>query len=217
MIHVLSVLILSSVYQTQSTQSLSPRKLSITPKEVFLESLSPVVAGTLTNKKVIERNLKSLIISPLNLIRNSKFSLGEYEYGGSWKVTYAPHITLLSKFLFTSFSVFYKFDSNNVIISNVKYSSKVFGSGWLNTKGNVCIINGTFCDLEWQQIWWDWCADKPSNVEENEKHIFPGFIQSLGLAAFIKSASVFPIEFIDEDLCVFTFPLTGTVICAQKF
>eukprot|EP01035_Chromulina_nebulosa_P027829 gene27829-36648_t len=216
MIHVIFILILSTIYQTQPIKSLSTRKLSITPKEVFLESLSLENKVSRT-KNVIERNLKNLITSPLNSIANSNFSMSKCHYGNSkWKVIYAPHITLLSKFLFTSFSVFYKFDENNIIVSNVQYSSKFFGSGWLNTKGNVCIINGTFCDLEWQQIWWDWCTDNASNVEETDKHIFPSIIQSLGLAAFIKSASIFPVEYIDDDLCVFEFPLTGTKICAQK-
>lgn len=213
----LTLCIFISQYQTSQL----PLKASITAKENFLKSLSMLtVDGNSKNtrqKEELEENFKSLVASPLNSLANSGFVLREYDFGCSeWKVTYAPHITLLSQFLFTSFSVFYKFDSSNNIISNVKYSSKVFGCGWLNTKGTVSIIDQTVCDLVWQQIWWDWSSDKPSSVDEREKHLLPDLIQLLGLAAFIKSASVFPVKYIDDDLCVFSFPLTGTVICAQK-
>ena len=178
-------------------------------KQIFLSSVN-------TNQRISTKELEDLIASDLNFLQQPNFKFRDYDTFGVWKVKCAPHIDFLSQFLFTKFTVYYKFGKGNEIISNVKYSSKLFGNGWLNTRGKIEILDSRICELEWQKVWWDWCTDEPSSEMALEQHILPSIIQPLGLLAFIKSASVFPIDYFDEDLCVFTFSLTNTVVCSQR-
>lgn len=41
-------------------------------------------------------------------------------------------------------------------------------------------------------------------------------INSIGQTFFLESVSVFPVSFLDQDMCVFEFQLLGTRICARK-
>jgi hypothetical protein len=134
---------------------------------------------------------------------------------GQWKVIYAPHIRALSAVLLVDFEVYYKFAPFNKLLSNVRYSSKIFGSGHLSTSGSYSITQEQVCKISWTRIWWDFC-DSPSLENDTKKHILPGLIQAIGRAAFVEGVSVFPVEYIDPDLCVFLFKLTGTRICARK-
>mmetsp|Transcript_20172 Transcript_20172/g.27795 ORF Transcript_20172/g.27795 Transcript_20172/m.27795 type:complete len:223 (+) Transcript_20172:2-670(+) len=162
--------------------------------------------------------LQSLKTSQNNFMyRKPNYPINQYNAKGIWRVIYAPHIVVLSKIFFTTFNVFYTFGSDNIIISNVKYSSPIFGQGWLNTLGDVRFQNNnTTCEIIWRRIWWDWCNNEPSKVNEEEKHLLPQLIQTIGLIAFIKSASVFPVDYLDNDFCVFTFPLSNTVIGSKR-
>lgn len=140
---------------------------------------------------------------------------------GKWKIVYAPHIQALQTLSGTSFEVYYNFQDDCTLTSNVFYYSKLFGKGWLNTKGNFEITsneNGMiFCNIKWDYIWWDF-NDKhvgPSGVYDTDSHVLHSLIQKIGKAGFIKEFSKFPIEYWDDDLVSFTFPLFGTKIVAS--
>ena len=139
--------------------------------------------------------------------------------GSTWKVVYAPHISILQKLLLTRFTVYYRFLSvKNSIESNVRYESKVFGSGWLNTVGTYTISADKICSLKWVHFWWDLLSEEngPSSVKDVKDHVLPGVIQVIGEKAFIESVSIFPIVFLDTDFCIFDFKLFGTRICSSK-
>jgi len=133
---------------------------------------------------------------------------------GQWRVNFAPHIRALSAILLTDFDVYYNFSTDNKLLSSVRYSSKIFGSGHLSTSGSYSMTQQV-CKIKWTRIWWD-VSDSPTPESAVEKHLLPGLIQAIGSAAFVEGVSFFPVEYFDRDLCVFLFKLTGTRICARK-
>lgn len=148
---------------------------------------------------------------------------------GTWKVVYAPHINLLEKLLFTTFSVYYifpsKYDKSSInrdgsvpLTSFAYYESPVYGNGHLNTAGKVLSQSENTCSVIWEKIWWDRETPEngPSLASETDKHILPRVIQALGEKGFIREVSTFPVSYLDEDLCVFDFMLTGTRIAAIR-
>ena len=136
---------------------------------------------------------------------------------GFWQICYAPHILLLQRLLFVSFKVYYNFLDSNQLDSYVFYSSKIFGQGWLNTKGSF-VIDNDVCRIVWDKIWWDFNTQEegPSSSNEKEQHVFADTIQSIGAKAFVKEFSQFPIKYWDSDLVSFVFPLTKTNIVASR-
>jgi len=134
---------------------------------------------------------------------------------GQWRVIFAPHIRALSKVLLVDFDVYYKFAPDNKLLSNVRYSSKIFGAGHFSTSGSFSVTKERICKINWTRIWWDVC-DSPTLESDSKNHLLPGFIQAIGRAAFVEGVSVFPVEYYDPDLCVFLFKLTGTRICARR-
>lgn len=142
---IFSVLLLLITQETISSLNFKPKsdfKVN-TPKNVFLNELREGLSNNpiLSNKN--PRNLEILLDNVIKENPNSRpgstSSVVQFSKG-SWKVIFAPHIKTLGKVLFTDFSVFYEFldigeNDKQGIISNVFYDSKVFGRGWLNTKG----------------------------------------------------------------------------------
>jgi len=152
---------------------------------------------------------------------------------GTWKVQFAPHINTLEKLLLTTFEVTYTFppsssarDAQSIdrpLLSNARYHSRLFGSGHLNTSGRYSIVVGDsdsvpVCKIVWDCIWWDLESAEagPSSLDEVSKHVMAGVIQTVGKLSFVESVSVFPLQYLDDDLCVFLFKLFGTRICARK-
>ena len=122
---------------------ISPAANTLSSKKIFLNELAEARSGNpiLSNKdpKNLDVLLKNMVRDNPTSEPSSRSSLQKFSKG-KWDVIYAPHIKTLGKFLFTDFSVFYKFlnvDGGKElgIISNVRYDSKIFGRGWLNTQG----------------------------------------------------------------------------------
>lgn len=122
---------------------MSPVQSTLSSKKIFLNELTEARSGNpiLSNKdpKNLDILLKNMVKDNPTSEPSSQSSLLKFSKG-NWDVVYAPHIKTLGKVLFTDFSVFYKFldvDGGKVlgIISNVRYDSKIFGKGWLNTQG----------------------------------------------------------------------------------
>jgi hypothetical protein len=141
-----SLLLLFIIQDTILSLNVKPDiKVNLTPKNVFLKELGESVSNNpiLENKNPENLNilLADVIKANPNVNPGSTRSVVNFSKG-KWSVVYAPHIKTLGKVLFTDFSVFYEFldigeDDKQGIISNVMYDSKIFGRGWLNTKGII--------------------------------------------------------------------------------
>ena len=140
---------------------------------------------------------------------------------GMWRVKYAPHMNVLEKLLGTRFDVYYYLDGKGSINSNVRFQ-KPFNlpflkSGWLSTKGKYYSTSDTDTAISFNQFWLDFNEDSlPSDSNDVENHVLPSFVNTIGKASFIKAISQYPINYLDNDLCCFTFKAVGTKVLATK-
>lgn len=216
-----------SVITTVCALSLCPGSaLALSPpprvlaKAAFLQSIAqqePVRATDLALERLIAAGALPNAPSPAPIEQSAQ---SEALPLGTWQIVFAPHIRILSLLLQTRFDVYYLFQPGNKMLSNVKYSSRLFGTGHLSTFGSYSLETqaGTqpVTKITWDRIWWDVLDEAPSLEEEVDKHVLPGVIQAVGKAAFVEGVSVFPVQFLDDDLCVFLFQLLGTRICAKR-
>ena len=121
-------------------------------KQAFLQTLKePIV-----NPKMTEETLNALIVSNPTATPCSPAALASFSRG-KWQVCYAPHIRILEKVTLTKYDVYYEFiQSENKMISYVRYESPVFQKGWLNTSGRVESVSDSICRVVWDKIWLDW-------------------------------------------------------------
>lgn len=132
---------------------------------------------------------------------------------------YAPHIRILEKVTFTKYDVFYTFPRDDgSMVSYVRYESPLFQTGWLNTAGRVERVADALCRVVWDRIWLDWNseAEGPTGAADTAKHVLPDLVQAVGARGFVEGVSRFPVLYLDEDLCVFQFQVTGTKVCARR-
>lgn len=113
-------------------------------KDVFLQNLERKRAGDEVSSSELDANIASLIAevdrtslpSPpgtTTLVDNLQ------SWRGRWRICHAPHIEALRKVLFTAFPIvdYYFPSEDGRILSNARYESVVFGSGWLNADGRI--------------------------------------------------------------------------------
>ena len=96
--------------------------------------------------------------------------------------------------------------------SNVKYAG-FWGEGYLSTRG-TWRRDGDRCVLDWRDGWWDPGATQPSSDPADS--YAAETIRPMARAGFIPLFATFPVDYLDEDLCVFVFPLFGTRIVAVR-
>mmetsp|Transcript_6954 Transcript_6954/g.9332 ORF Transcript_6954/g.9332 Transcript_6954/m.9332 type:complete len:253 (-) Transcript_6954:319-1077(-) len=154
-----------------------------------------------------------------------KTGLVENKYKGVWKVCYAPHIATLSKIFLTQFSpIEYHLLTGNKFESYVRYSSSIFGKGWLNAAGCLETLDDTTVKLVFDYFWWDIDTEVPrsfpeiQNASKEKKSIsvVDNLVQTVGTIGFLESFSIFPMKYLDDDICVFEFPPLGVKITAAK-
>lgn len=133
---------------------------------------------------------------------------------GSWHVVHAPHIDRLSSLLGAHFDITYSFDAGDRIRSSVKYTGKLLGEGFLSAEGVWFPLDGDTVRVVWSDMWWNPGAPCPS--PSSSDGALSGLVRTLGRAGMIKDLSTFPVEYLDEDLCVFLFKLTESRIAAVK-
>ena len=136
---------------------------------------------------------------------------------GRWRVVHAPHIkNILGRLLGSRFDVVYDIGvdggDGGPMESNVKYAG-FWGEGYLSTRG-TWRRDGDRCVLDWRDGWWDPGADKPS--ADPAASYAAETIRPMARAGFIPLFATFPVDYLDEDLCVFVFPLFGTRIVAVR-
>jgi hypothetical protein len=151
---------------------------------------------------------------------------------GTWKIVYAPHIYTMGSLIGGSFSpVYYIMKPNGIMTSHAKYTFPFLGSGWLSVSGTYgSEDDDTVCRVDFDKAWVkiiDECDDNENENGDSVVGYFDSFedvpdsvsktiIQTLGQFGFVKSVSVFPVSYLDEDTIVFDFELLGTRICARK-
>lgn len=152
---------------------------------------------------------------------------------GTWEVFYAPHIVKMSSALFqTKFEPIRYIFRGDKIISNVKFSSPVFGSGWLSASGTFQTLGANKVQISFNDFWVDMGADalrevyceRPSAVTGNiftwtkaftDAAMIDRVIGTMGRAAFFPSLSTFPVLYVDQDIVVFKFDPLSTNIAAR--
>ena len=143
---------------------------------------------------------------------------------GTWRVAFAPHISKLSSVARVRFDpIIYRLDPNGRIESNVRYAllppfdrtPPRVASGWLSTLGRYGSRDGESTSyVEWEDAWWN-----PGSVAASPSPTggaFAPVVSSIGRAGFVSSFADFPVEYLDQDLCVFVFPLSSTRIAAVR-
>ena len=136
---------------------------------------------------------------------------------GKWRVVHAPHIkNILGRLLGSRFDVLYDIGvdggDGGPMESNVKYAG-FWGEGYLSTRG-TWRRDGDRCVLDWRDGWWDPGATQPSS--DPAASYASETIRPMARAGFIPLFATFPVDYLDEDLCVFVFPLFGTRIVAVR-
>ena len=136
---------------------------------------------------------------------------------GRWRVVHAPHIkNILGRLLGSRFDVVYDIGveggDGGPMESNVKYDG-FWGEGYLSTRG-TWRRDGDCCVLDWRDGWWDPGATQPSS--DPAASYAAETVLPMARAGFIPLFATFPVDYLDEDLCVFVFPLFGTRIVAVR-
>jgi len=135
---------------------------------------------------------------------------------GRWRVAFAPHIAKLSALGGVRFDpIIYALRPDGSIESNVRYTWLGGLSGWLSTRGRYGSRDEDQVSyVEWEDAWWNPGADAPS--ADPADGAFAPLVSAMGTAGFVSAAANFPVKYLDRDLCVFVFPLSGTRILAVR-
>ena len=128
---------------------------------------------------------------------------------------------IIGKLLLTEFTPEYHFDASGKTSSFVRYESRVFGNGYLNADGTYdSTEDGKSLLIDFKRFWVDLNTDTPSTVPASNQQGLQGvaasLVQNLGVAAFFKPLSTYPVLYLDSDLCVFEFPPLGVRIAAER-
>ena len=177
--------------------------------------LPPLSAGDTDRLDALDAILDDLIL--LNPTPKPGSTLGFAPLAaGRWRVAFAPHITKLSALGQARFDpIYYVLDGRGGIESNVQYAWLGGVRGWLSTRGTYGSRDEDEVSfVEWDSAWWDPGAERPS-TDAADGFAAP-LVSALGGAAFVSSFANFPVRYLDRDLCVFVFPLSGTRIMAVR-
>ena len=135
-------------------------------------------------------------------------------WDGSWRVKYAPHIrTLSTTLLSTRFDIVYHIRGRE-IVSNVRYSNALLGKGWLNASGSVDSLNADDSEIVFEQFWVDGDVPQPSAAPDGSA--LGSAINRLGALGFVRGLSRFPVLWLDDKCCVFSFPPLGVNIATVR-
>ncbi|KAJ1457029.1 hypothetical protein M885DRAFT_516075 [Pelagophyceae sp. CCMP2097] len=180
--------------------------------------LGDVGGGAANGLKDIDSTLDSL--AELNPTPQPGAAAGFGAFAqGNWRVAHAPHIAKISKLALTSFpTIEYQLgpcgEAGGAITAHVQYDSKLVGTGWLSTRGTYGSKGDDVSFISWDEAWWNPGADSPT-ASASEGFLSP-VVSFLGNLGFVDEFARFPVSFLDEDLVVFTFPLSNTRIAAVR-
>jgi len=135
-------------------------------------------------------------------------------YDGVWEVAYAPHIRSLSEPLGVRVRPLRYTLHDGRLRSDVRYSSPVFGSGWLCAEGPLEQQSAGTVDVLFSSFWW-----RPGDEDvppERGATLLDSAVDAVGRAAFFPSLSRFPVVYADGELAVFRFPPLRATIAALR-
>jgi len=167
---------------------------------------------------ITKEQIADLVASSSNVVQAADqfFSLGQ----GTWEVFYAPHIVNLSKPVGVRFSPIRYSLVGDAISSNVRYDLTLFGRvfrGWLSASGTMASHHqGESVKLEFTQFWVDQDDNLRPNLTEASSSLVDRIITAMGRPAFIPPLAIFPVLYLDQDLCVFKFPPLSTEIAVRR-
>ncbi len=80
-----------------------------------------------------------------------------------------------------------------------------------------------FEQVVFERFWWDRRGEsRPTQAppgaaaEGTADRAVDWFVQTAGDALFFDGISVFPVRYLDDDLCVFEFKASGTLVVSQR-
>eukprot|EP00877_Chromochloris_zofingiensis_P007624 jgi/Chrzof1/3114/Cz12g12150.t1 len=140
------------------------------------------------------------------------------------QVFHAPHIARMSSALGTRFDPIRYVFSSGKLISNVRYSNPLLGSGWLSAAGSLSSGGDDKVCIQFDEFWFDLGADnlRPelTPADQGLQPPMPAWadqmIGVLGRAAFLPQFAVFPVLYLDDQLAVFSFPPLKSNIAVRK-
>eukprot|EP00956_Cyclotella_meneghiniana_P000403 scaffold473_cov112-Cyclotella_meneghiniana.AAC.1 len=170
------------------------------PRDEFLDSLDlPYELNA--NSPARTRLLQNLIdfgATPggVNLSKPGSAEAFESVAPGTWKVVYAPHMTIAAGLLKGEFKVQYDLKDDGTIVSHARVD---FDEAWWRQFDDDSFLDGPYPTIE----------SVPESLSKN-------IVRQLGRALFIEPFAVFPVSYLDNEIIVFDFELLGTRICARK-
>ena len=128
----------------------------------------------------------------------------------------APHIKTMSGILGTRFDISYTLHGEH-ISSNVRYSSKLFGEGWLSAAGTLGVKDDVTVTVVFDKFWIDAKNGLRKTLQEDSARTsLDRLVDLTGRLLFLKQLSVFPVLYLDEELSCFRFPPLQSNICVRK-
>ena len=109
-----------------------------------------------------------------------------------------------------------------------RYRSPIFGEGWLSASGSFRGLDGWVDTggeppaepwasfIKFDDFWWDVGPDLEAAPSAADPSPAEAAVRAVGRAGFLPALSVFPVAFLDADLCVFSFPPLGVRIVARR-
>lgn len=148
---------------------------------------------------------------------NESVALGQ----GTWQVFYAPHISRMSSVLGTRFQPIQYRLTGDSLVSNVRYSNALLGEGWLSAGGKMVRKYDNAVEVIFDRFWVDvgpdsLRADLDLQGPTGPSAAIDQIIGAMGRSAFFPQLAVFPVMYLDSDLCVFKFTPLDSLIAVHK-
>jgi hypothetical protein len=209
-----------NILESFTAKKTNPKPSSAT-KTSFLDGLDDRLAF---NKPTKERTelVKALTLENPTQSPGSTGSFSPFAVG-TWRIVYAPHISTMGGLAGGAFDpVIYELRPNGSMTSHARYDFPIVGSGWLSVSGTYGSKDeDQVCQVDFDKAWvtlskGDDEVQPYQELESVPSGLWKDMIQTVGKMGFVKTVSVFPVSYLDEDTIVFDFELLGTRICARK-
>ena len=148
---------------------------------------------------------------------------------GEWRVVDAPHMATMGTLLRSRFApvIYQLHSSNRTIVSHARVELPFPPAGgsafWLSASGTYGSVDeDSVCRVNFDEAWIrridgdDDGGDYYPSIDAVPESPLKELVRRVGRTFFIEPFAVFPVSYLDSNLCVFDFELLGTRICAYK-